>query len=186
MQEQGVGLDSHCVSYLLDAITGIEEPTDTLAEERKALVRIWYYRPGTFYLSETVVFECARIRQEDRRELHQRFVASSFLDLPVRDCAAVEARATCFRQFHPKLNDCRVLAEAEDLGLNTLLTYDRDFKQRLGPASPLVALTTPSAYWIRLGIPKGTRPQNVPHDTSPLSQQAWWRWDLTPARTDVP
>jgi hypothetical protein len=112
----------------------------------------------------------------DRRELHQGFVRTLFLDLPVRDRAAVEARAAHLLQFHPKLNDCRVLAEAEDLGLDTLLTYDRDFEERLAPASPAVALTMPAAYWASLGIPKGARPQTVPHNTNPLSQQTWWRW----------
>lgn len=176
MQEQSVGLDSQCLSYLLDAIAGIEEPTDPLAEERKALVRVWFYTPGAFYLSETVVSECANIRHVDRRELHQSFVRTLFLDSPVRDPAAVEARATHLFQFHPKLNDCRVLAEAEDLGLDTLLTYDGDFKQRLAPVSPVVALTMPTAYWAGLGIPKGARPQTIPHTTNALSQQTWWRW----------
>lgn len=176
MQEQTVGLDSECLSYLLDAIAGIEEPTDPLSEERKALIRVWFYMPGTFYLSETVVSECARIRHVDRRELHQSFVHTTLLDLPVRDRAAVEARTAHLLQFHPKLNDSRVLAEAEDLGLGTLLTYDGDFRRHLAPVSAVVALTIPTAYWASLGIPKGAHPQKVPHDTNPLHQQTWWRW----------
>ena len=37
-----VGLDSQCLSYLLDGIAGISEPTDALAEEKKALLRTWF------------------------------------------------------------------------------------------------------------------------------------------------
>ncbi len=50
-----VGLDSQCLSYLLDGIVGVSEPTDSLAEEKKALLRSWFYKPGTFILSETAI-----------------------------------------------------------------------------------------------------------------------------------
>ena len=176
MEERKVGLDSQCLSYLIDAIVGVEEPTDPLADERKALLRAWFYMSGTFYVSETVVSECARIRNVDRQELHARFVMILFLDLPVCDSAAVVARATQLMAIHPKLNDCRVLAEAEDLGLDTLLTYDADFRRRLAPVSPVVAVTAPSAYWTSLDIPRGAHPQTMPHTTNPLRQQSWWRW----------
>ena len=72
--ESTVGLDSQCLSYLLDAVAEVQEPIDALAEERKALIRIWFYTPGTFYVSETVVKEVAAIRAADRREFHESFV----------------------------------------------------------------------------------------------------------------
>lgn len=172
-----VALDTQCFSYLLDAIAGIEEPTDVLAEERKALVRSWFYMPGTFYLSQTVVAECEQIRQAERREFHASFVrALLFLNLPVHDTATVNARTEKLLCFHAKRNDCRVLAEEEDLQLKHLLTYDRLFLQRLGPISKAVVIKTPVAYWESLCIPKGARPKTVPHETNPLSQQSWWRW----------
>ncbi len=71
-----VGLDSQCLSYLLYAIGGISEPTDLLAEEKKALLRSWFYKPGTFVLTETVISEVSRIRNIDRREFHESFIST--------------------------------------------------------------------------------------------------------------
>lgn len=175
-QEPKVGLDSQCLSYLLDAVAGVDEPTDPLAEERKALIRTWFYTPGTFYVSETVVAEVARIRNVERREFHESFLQTLFLDLPVQNHGTVEARVNQLAASHPQLNDCRVLAEAEDLELHTLLTYDRDFMQRLKAASSTVSGMTPRTYWATLNIPKGTPPITAPHQTNPLSRQSWWRW----------
>jgi hypothetical protein len=170
-----VGLDSQCVSYLLDGIAGISEPRDSLAEEKKALLRIWFYQPGTFILSETVISEVAKIRNLDRRRFHESFIQTLFLDYPVRDLAAVQARSAHFHLSHPKLSDCRILAEAEELQLDFLLTYDHDFWKRLSASSSTSKLIKPSAYWRSLGIAKGATPVTVPHHTNPLSQQSWWR-----------
>ncbi len=175
MQERKVGLDSQCLSYLIDAIDGVEEPTDPLAEEKKALLRTWFYLPSTFYVSETVVSECADIRHIDRRELHEIFIRTGFLDLPIRDRAKVGERVAQLMKAHPEEPDCRILAEAEDLGLDTLLTYDRNFMKRLNSLS-VVTLACPSAFWDSLSIPRGVRPVTVPSTTNPLSKQSWWRW----------
>jgi hypothetical protein len=174
--EAKVGLDSQCLSYLLDGIAGIQEPTDTLAPEKKALLRSWFYMPKTFILCATVMLEVARIRNLERREFHEGFVRVLFLDYPVRNPSAVQARAVQFEAMHPKPSDCRILAEAEELGLDMLLTYDQDFRKRLASASSIVSVMTPSAYWTSLNIQKGARPKTIPHDTNPLSQQSWWRW----------
>ena len=34
-----IGLDSNCLSYVIDALEGVSEPTDNLAAQRVALVR---------------------------------------------------------------------------------------------------------------------------------------------------
>lgn len=154
----------------------IGEPTDDLAGERKALIRIWFYTPEPYYISETVVKEVDAIRLAGRREFHEDFVRTLLLDLPIRDRAVAEARTSQLKGAHPELNDCRVLAEAEDLGLDTLLTYDHKFKQHLGSASCTVSVMTPTAYWATLNIPKGVSPITVPHHTNPLRGQSWWRW----------
>ena len=170
-----VGLDSQCLSYLLDGIAGVSMPTDSLAEEKKALLRIWFYQPGTFILSETVISEVAKIRNLDRRKFHESFVQTLFLDYPVRDSAAVQDRAAYLQRSHPEQSDCRILAEAEELRLDFLLTYDNNFRKRLSAASSTTMLMTPSSYWGALGIAKGAAPVTVPHHTNPLSQQSWWR-----------
>jgi hypothetical protein len=171
-----IGVDSQCLSYLLDGIAGISEPTDHLAEEKKALLRIWFYQAGTFILSETVISEVSKIRNLDRRRFHESFVQTLFLSYPVRDSATVQARAAQFQLSHPEPSDCRILAEAEELRLDFLLTYDHDFWKRLCANSPTTKLVKPSSYWESLGIGKGAAPDKVPHPTNPLSQQSWWRW----------
>jgi hypothetical protein len=171
-----IGLDSQCLSYLLDGIAGISEPIDSLAEEKKALLRSWFYKPGTFILTETVISEVSKIRNIDRREFHESFIRTLFLDYPVRNLTAVQARAAQFEVSHPEPSDCRILAEAEELRLDFMLTYDHNFWKRLSNASSTMKLIKPSAYWTTLGIAKGAKPVTVPHHTNPLSQQSWWHW----------
>ncbi len=174
--ESRVGLDSQCLSYLLDSIEDISEPTGSFAEEKRALLHLWFYKQGTFFLTETVISEVSQIRNIDRREFHESFIHTLFLDYPVRDLAAVQARALQFEAYHPGSSDCRILAEAEELRLDFVLTYDHRFWNRLSNSSGTTKLMKPLAYWANLGIPKGTEPVTVPHHTNPLSKQSWWRW----------
>ncbi len=176
MTRQKVGLDSQCLSYLIDAANGVSEPTDPLADERKALLRLWFYGPGRFYVSETVLSECECIRGIERRQLHESFGAITYWGLPVHDAGTVSKRVVELLQLHPRVSDCRILAEAEDLVLDALLTYDKKMIKHLCVISSKVALMTPSNYWLNLGIPQGATPHSVPHDTNPLSGQSWWRW----------
>jgi len=175
-QDLLIGLDSQCLSYLLDAIAGIDEPRDSLAPEKKALLRSWFYKPGTFTLTETVISEIKGIPSEERREFHESFIRTLFLDYAVRNLSAVQARAGEFQMKHPRPMDCRILAEAEELGLDIVLTYDHDFWKRLQGTSPTTKLIKPSAFWGDLNIPRGAEPRTVPHHTNPLSLQSWWRW----------
>ena len=144
-----VGLDSHCLSYLLDAIAGIAEPTDGLGEERKALIRIWFYTPETYYLTETVVLETAAIQAVERRDFHESFIRTNFLDIPVRNRDLVVRRAETLFLSHPECNDCLVVAEAEELELDALLTYDQDLLKRLAHRASGVLVTKPSSAWLK-------------------------------------
>lgn len=175
-REPQVGLDSQCLSYLLDAIAGIGEPKDILAAEKKALLRSWFYRPGTFTLTQTVISEVGRIPNVDRRKNHESFIRTLFNDPQVVNTTHVHDRSTQFQLTHPKPRDCQILAEAEELGLEILLTYDHDFWKRLHGISPTTKLIKPSVYWTALNVPRGVEPRTVPHPTNPLSQQSWWRW----------
>jgi len=175
MKEQRVGLDSQCFSYLLDALEGVRDPMDSLAEERKALVRIWLYTPGTFYLTDMVIRESTRIRAEGRRLMHDSWRGVHFVDVPILHPKVVEQRALSLTKSHAHLADCRILAEAEDQNLQVLLTYDDAFIRRLG-ASSKVALTTPSGFWTELGIPRGAQPNTIPDPSNPMSQETWWHW----------
>lgn len=173
-----VGLDSQCLSYLLDAIADISEPRDRLSLEKIALLRSWFYRPGTFAftLTQTVISEVEKIPDVARRNNHESFIRTLFNEPRVEDFAYVRDRTAHFKLTHPKLRDCQILAEAEELGLDIVLTYDHDFWKRLHGASPTTRLIKPSVYWAELNVPRGAEPRTVPHHTNPLSQQAWWRW----------
>jgi predicted nucleic acid-binding protein len=129
-----------------------------------------------FNVTETVVSEYASIRDDGRRRLHDEFVAALFLEPEVRSRATVNARVAQLLQFHDDESDRRILAEAEDLDLDALLTYDRKFLKNLRSRSQRVVLLTPTEHWKALSIPIGTPPVYVPHPTNPLSQQSWWRW----------
>lgn len=175
-KEKQKGLDSQCLSYLLDAIDGISEPKDDLAEERKALLRIWFYTPGTFIVTETVLKEVGKIKNKSRRELHDSFINTLFLDYPAKDKAQINKRAEEFKKIHSGTNDCLILAEAEELRVDVLLTYDEDYWKHLSSYSDITALMKPTEYWNKLGINKGEKPVAIPHPTNPLSKESWWKW----------
>lgn len=171
-----IAIDTQCFSYLIDAITGLDEPMDPLAEERKALIRCWFYVAETFYLPETVISECAAIRHADRKELHESFIRVLFMDSPIQDATAVDARVIQLMAVHPREKDCRVLAETEELKPAVLLTYDKNFLSRLSPIAEGATLFTPSVYWASLNIPRGASLKIRPDITNPLNQRTWWLW----------
>lgn len=176
MTEQKIGLDSNCLSYLLDAITHVSEPSGELKDERIAIVRAWFYVTGTYYVSETVISECARIRDTDRQKLHTDFITVLLFDEPARNSLVIKTRAENLLSSHRKPNDCRVLAEGEDIGLDTLLTCDYDFRTRLAGKSPDTKLVKPSDFWSSLNIPRGACPKVIPDKTHALFEEVWWRW----------
>ena len=173
---QNVGLDSQCLSYLIDAVHFAQPAADAIEEQKLALVQIWLYAPIDPFVPETVKTEYARIGPLDRRELHDRFVAVHVIEPAIQDSQAVTARTKALMARHSKEHDCRVLAEAEDLELDVLLTYDFDFRKRLGAASSKPAVLTPLEYWDQLAIPHGAIPRRTPHASNPLRDEAWWRW----------
>lgn len=60
------------------------------------------------------------------------------------------------------------------MGLNTLLTYDRQFVRSVRGNTP-VLVTQPSDFWASLGIAAGADPVWTPADSNPLSVVTWWR-----------
>jgi predicted nucleic acid-binding protein len=176
MNELHVALDSQCMSYLIDAMEGVEEPTCNVGDQKKALIRIWLYTPVLFHVSETVRAECAQIQDEQRRALHADYAITLLWDPPVRHQDAVDRGTLELLRSHPGESDCRVLAEAEEHSFDALLTFDHDFWTRLASKALVVPLQTPIQFWGGLGIPRGTRPTKLPHRTNPLSHENWWRW----------
>ncbi len=130
-----LGLDSNCLSYLIDAMEGVAEPTDDLAEQKVALVRLYHYTPGTLWTLPTVKEEFLRIADPMRRARHDSWTNVLFGVRPVSDPGAVAMRAAELKHLHRPLKDRTVLAEAEDIGLSALLSFDARFVRRLAPYS---------------------------------------------------
>ena len=171
-----IGIDSQCLSYLIDAIQGINEPFDNIAPEKIALFRIYLYRSGTFFVTPTVIEECAAIRNKARKELHDMFIGVLFDDAHVRNREKIAIRTIELGQYHSGTNDCRILAEAEDSELIVLISYDNNFLNRLGKVSQSVKLYRPTEYWTELNIEKGCKPDKMPSRSNPIAQQKWWEW----------
>jgi len=171
-----VGLDSMCLSYLIDALEGVGPPVDALADQKVALVRSYLYTEGTLWVTPTVQTEFMRIKNDARRENHRSWTSVLFGVRPLMNPARVERRAQELLAAHAGPNDCRIVAEAEDIGLTTLLTFDDDFIVRLAASVPKVQVVRPSAFWATLRIPKNARPVKVPALGNPLASQKWWRW----------
>lgn len=175
-RDTDVGIDSQCLSYLIDAFEGIEEPKDPLAEERIALARVFFYSHFAQCVTPTVVAECMEIVSDERRETHQSWIRTQFSECRIVNPLRVDERTKEFFAFHRKHNDCQILAEAEDSGLSVLLTYDSRFLSKLSSKSTLVRLSRPSQFWAGLEIPRGTEPKWTPYHGNPLGKQQWWLW----------
>ncbi len=170
-----ISLDSQCLTYLISALEGVAAPTDSLAEQKVALVRLYLYTPGTVWVTPTVKREFLRIRDEARRASHITWTSVLFGVRPLNDAAAVERRAASLEPLHADFDDRLVLAESEDIGFATLVSFDARFVNHLSNHARLL-LTEPAALWASLGIPRGARPDKVPAFGNPLASETWWRW----------
>jgi hypothetical protein len=171
-----VGLDSQCLSYIIDIMGSTSRLSEKVATEQLALIRIYLYTEGTFWVTPQVANECKRIGSEEYRELHESFMGVIFGALSIGNMSQVQKRSTEFFEHHTNLGDCLVLAEAEDVELDHLITFDTRLIERLSVRSDRVNLSSPSSYWKSLGIAKGSVPIIAPHSSNPLSQQDFWHW----------
>lgn len=175
MHPNQVGIDSQCLSYIIDAWSGISPPKDNLAHQRVALTRLFFYLPDTLWVTPTVSAECAEIRNIARRELHTSFIQTLFGELQVKDRASVDNRSSYLRKYHSGVNDCCIVAEGEDVGHSVLLTFDSDLIRHLSQYTTL-KLIAPEDYWTSLKITPGSRPDKQPYNSNPLFSEDWWKW----------
>lgn len=176
MTEQRIGLDSNCLSYLLKTASGKLSEADVLYDECCALIRIWFYVPGRFYITDTVDFECSKISFEDLKELHQCFTSTSYWGVQVNHQELVANRKSSLNFSHKGEKDCQALAEAEDAELSVLLTLDKKFLRHREEYFSEVQLLRPTEFWASLSIPKGVKPVHLPTQGHPLEFQKWWIW----------
>jgi len=173
-KKSNTGLDSQCYTYLIDAMSGLNKPIDELAEQRIALFRTLLYRDGGLFISPTVRDEYKRIRDSARAGLHEEWT-TLFPETQPIDPSRIDARTNEFQALHRDSGDCRILAEAEDAGLSSLLSFDSKFIARLGGASAVV-IQRPIDYWLSLNIPRGSKPVMAPRFDNPIAFQTWWHW----------
>ena len=172
-----IGIDSNALTYLIDSTEPGYDPANDeprLAVERVAMLRIFFYADLDFWVSPTVKVEYNKILDEYRNIRHGRFTDFLLLDQPIEvDEDRLKARVCKLLANHSGETDCRVLAEVEALGLDTLLSFDSRFARRVQPLTR-VKLTRPSDFWSSLGIASGASPVRRPVRANPLSQVTWW------------
>ncbi len=171
-----VSADSNCLTFIIDAMQGISEPIDPLADERQALFRTYLYLAGTLHSTPRSKAECLRIQDPKRLDLHRRFLTANFDVVRPPNSDRVNALADSFRAFHSDEDDCYILAEAIEGGADVLLTYDDRFIARLARMARSTRMLRPTEYWRSLDIPRGSKPDKVPDNSNPLSSESWWRW----------
>lgn len=169
-----VGIDSHCVSYIIDTVEVVAKPTDALSQEKIALFRTYLYMKDTLYVTPTARMECDEIPDADRRATHRNFNNMIFGETFISDTKFVDERTNQLLKYHNGSDDCRIVAEAEDYRLDVLLTYDYTFLRNMRNVQISIRLCRPSEFWSTLNILPGAKPDKIPHPTNPLAEESWW------------
>lgn len=173
-----IGIDSQCITYLIQGLSNEYCPFDLLSDEKRALVRIFFYYYIPFYVPETVERECKRIADEKKCYIHQSLIDCSLFQMPPVDSKDLINLANNFFEHHKgkkTLDDCKILAECELGGLDILLTLDTEILTRLKTQTKKISIMKPNKFWEQLNIPLGTKPFSVPLSGHPLENATWWR-----------
>lgn len=175
-----VAIDSNALSHLIDACDfGYDPKSDekNRANEIVSMIRIYLYGGEVFYASPTVHEEYEQIKDRRRKELHSNFSDRLLLEaiLPINQ-KSIDDRIKSYVHLHDKRPDCKVVAEAEEMGMKYLLSTDKQLLKRLKDKTKQVMLMKPSEYWQALNVPKKEKVRISPHYSHPLSQVTWWQW----------
>ncbi|MFA6500093.1 MAG: type II toxin-antitoxin system VapC family toxin [Desulfurivibrionaceae bacterium] len=173
-----IAIDSNALTFLVDAMMGRYNPkndSEDLLLQKVSLLRIFIYCGTQFYVLPTVEMEYKRIKNVIKLEEHKSICEALLFDgIFIPDEILTNIMIDKYSKKHTGLNDCKILAEANQLEVETLLTYDFDFYNNLRTHSDSVTLAIPSEYWNSLYLPVGTSPIWSPHESNPLSKQTWW------------
>lgn len=174
---KAIAIDSNALTYLIDANQEKYDPAADvyLGKERLAMIRALIYSDHLLWVGPTVEAEYKNIPNPGRREDHRRIAQYVLEDQPLRvDPAVLETRVRELNGGHPGEADCRIVAEAEFAGLDTLLSCDADM---LGAFKSLseVKVLKPSEFWESLAIPSGSTPMRSPAPGHPLFGKNWWK-----------
>lgn len=175
-----IGIDSNALTYLVQALAPgydpEEDPSD-LAEERRAMVRIYFYRDEPYYVLPSVEIEYNGIRNELIKEQHELICKILLLDHNWEfDTSKLRDRKQELLAHHTEDKDCQIVAEAELAGLDVLLTCDARLKRCLASRTMNLEIISPKEFWDSLEVPHGAKPLLRPHSSNPLSHARWWKW----------
>ena len=149
---RAVAIDSNALTYLIEANQPDYDPsTDLLlGNQRLAMIRTLFYSDRLLWVGPTVEAEYKKIRNPEKYHDHRRIAHYVLEDQPLRvDAALFEARVRELKGSHRGEADCRVLAETESAGLETLLSCDRDMLSAFTGMSK-VTIRQPSEFGNRL------------------------------------
>ena len=172
-----VTLDSQCVTYLIDALTGMEKPERDLAEEKISLVQIFFYVASHYETTPEVVVEVNKISEPLKLATHLSWIRTHFAPREFWKDGQREIVRSRYKEFYPihkKEADCRILAQAEALEFSTLLSYDLAFVDNLSSRTN-INLLKPSEHWQSCRVERGAELKVGPHFSSPLLAKDWWR-----------
>jgi hypothetical protein len=177
-------LDNMVLSYLAKAMAEAFEPSpeDKLDAERVAALRLllWTNELGVGVTARNEAFRAPDpIHRAELVRLVEMLLPEP--EVPSDLVPSLEARVHELMDAHPEEADCRIVAEAEFLGANVVVTFDKRMMNRLKSVAK-VGVMTPSQLWERLAIPRGTPPKTTPHSRNPLAGETYWKWDA-PAAT---
>lgn len=169
-----VGIDSQCVTYLIEALSGIydpvSDPDEKLRSEKIALA--WISQYTTLEITSTVISELMGIKEFTKRIQHEHFQCFYLIENVDFLWQQNEERVNELLKYHNKLKDCRILAEAETAGCAYLILNDKDFIKRLSNYTP-IKLMKPSDYWKISSFWQFT-PRWFPIETNPLAGLSWY------------
>ncbi|MDL2124922.1 MAG: hypothetical protein LWX51_18030 [Deltaproteobacteria bacterium] len=173
-----VAIDSNALTYLIESMEPNYFPSSddpVLAIERISMLRIFLYAGLLFYVLPQVINEYAKIPKYDWRDIHKSTVGALLNDVQMElDHHDVCQRKRELLSLHPKDKDCQILAEAEVIGISSLLTRDDDFIKRLSSYT-VVRILYPSEFWKSLNVTPGSNPKYMPAESNPLFGKTWWK-----------
>jgi hypothetical protein len=179
MSGKGVAVELQVMLYLLEGVCDGLLP-DALAEpdaaERMATFRIFCYSPCALWVPPTVRAKYTRVSDPAARARHHEWARLHLEEdvAPGADESELAARADALRTHHDDVEGCRVVAEAEAVGVDVLMTSDEELIRNLR-AHTALSLLKPSEFFISLGIPPGTKPPWLPPPGNPLRDATSWR-----------
>lgn len=171
-------LDSNAMTHLNEALSPAYDPATDLSGfcgERIALLRAYLHLDYIPWIVPMVDAEYQHIAHQPRLVSHT-LMAHVFLNEVTEplDSAVIDARVAELSTRHPRKDDCRVVAEAEAIGGDVLLTCDLALLRKLAPVAK-IALYRPSEFWAQLAVPRGRRPpRDILDHTS--HRDRWWDW----------